>query len=41
MAGLLLNSGAQVDLQSASGMSALMYASQRGHCDVAKLLLSN
>ena len=41
MAKLLLENGAQVDLQKNEGWSALMSASQNGHREVAKLLLEN
>ena len=41
MAKLLLENGAQVDLQQNDGWSALMLASRCGHCEVAKLLLEN
>ena len=39
IAKLLLEEGAQVDLQKKSGWSALMSACQNGHIDVAQLLL--
>ena len=38
---LLLDYGAQVDLQQKGGGSALMMASQGGHFEVAQLLLNN
>ena len=41
MAKVLLENGAQVDLQNVHGLSALMVASQSGHAEVVKLLLDN
>ena len=38
---LLLDYGAQVDLQQKGGGSSLMMASQGGHFEVAQLLLNN
>ena len=38
---LLLEHGAQVDLQEENGWSALMSASQNGHGEVVKLLLEH
>ena len=39
VAELLLESGAQIDLQDKDGMSALMFAAKRGIFDMAKMLL--
>ena len=36
---MLLEKGAQVDLQGGNGLSALMRASSRGHYEMVKLLL--
>ena len=36
---MLHTNGAQVDLQTETGMSALMHASQEGYNDVVELLL--
>ncbi len=41
MAKILLENGAQVDLQKNDGWSALLVASQKGHAEVAKILLEN
>ncbi len=41
MAELLLDHGAQVDIQDSYGWSALMYASREGHTEAAKLLLDH
>ena len=38
---LLLEKGAQADLQDNRGRSALMYSSKRNKLEVAKLLLEN
>ena len=38
---LLLQRGAQVDLQNNVGQTALMWASDRGHMDIAKLLVDH
>ena len=39
MVELLLENGAQVDLQGGKGWSALMHASWSGHSEVVQLLL--
>ncbi len=41
MVKLLLDRGAQVDLQDDNGSSSLLLASRHGHSDVVKLLLDN
>ncbi len=38
---ILLENGAQVNLQSNKGWSALMISSQKGHVEVARSLLEN